>query len=894
MPEPVDYDALAARYRGQAVQAQAVDYDALAMQHGGRAADAPPPAAAPAPKDERSWFRRLTDAQGQVGATMAHPDVVKGQAAVIPELATGAVKGAASTFVHGGDIVRRVTGHEPIADTPEMQRFIKPTTDLQKIGFGGEQTAEFMLPVGAVSKLSKGAPLFSRIMREAGTGALVAGAQTGGDPEAMIVQGGLAAAGPMVATAGRAARQVVGNMAAGAAEGGIGGALAGVARQGAPLAPKMMLVKALKPRATHTGFESALDRAMPEIRAAADAAGKPVTGLDDLLTYTKDAKKRIWQQYEQMAGPAREMGATVDLSPVGDAMAASIPKKLRLENPDAAARIEALAGTYRQRFPIQDVEQLLLETNAELDGFYMKYPGAQRAQLASNPEVAHTVAQAAAMRKALYATLDGPGEGAAARELKQRYGSLMGVEEEVFRRANVAKRQQPDSLSEQFSKARAAGEVARGLFKMSRGRVVSGMADIVGARANREMATFLKEQQTADALVRRAFQVYKTQPVPVAMPSHRPVSGLLGPGPRITPPPADASFVRGVPAMRAESSRLALPEGRPAIEMQPAPDGSFVRGVPAQYARRDVRGLLGPGQPPTAPQAPQAPRQAIPLPGDVQPDPSRVGSIRAVPADYAIDPTVTVKAGGFRVKQFSGDPDAAAAAVASPEVRGMLERMRDDLAVFKPQRGRIVNEYKVGGAANDSHYAAGGPGSPVGDDVRVISEQNVGNDQIAKAIDDLLAGKKPTNRLHTGALDAAMGYIEKRPGYRGPSVPAGLNDLPVMDAEPVDDGFAAFSSAVDDIAAKPEPPAPKPREIDIQEQSYIDWTANAGRVAANPAAASDKDLRRALGFLSHKRETLRQRALKEGRQVSPDVINGIRLEEDWYSSILREREKGRR
>jgi len=62
-------------------------------------------------------------------------------------------------------------------------------------------------------------------------------------------------------------------------------------------------------------------------------------------------------------------------------------------------------------------------------------------------------------------------------------------------------------------------------------------------------------------------------------------------------------------------------------------------------------------------------------------------------------------------------------------------------------------------------------GSPIGDDIRVISEQNVGNNAIKRAIRDLLSGKLPTNRLHTAALDAAVGYIEKRPGYMGPTVP---------------------------------------------------------------------------------------------------------------------------
>ena len=98
----------------------------------------------------------------------------------------------------------------------------------------------------------------------------------------------------------------------------------------------------------------------------------------------------------------------------------------------------------------------------------------------------------------------------------------------------------------------------------------------------------------------------------------------------------------------------------------------------------------------------------------------------------------------------------------------MLRVMREDLGTFTPQRGRLITDPYD---RNSSVYARGGPGSPVGDDIRVISEQNVGNRDIAAAIDDLLAGKAPSNRLHTAAIDAAHGYAEGRQGYRGPVLP---------------------------------------------------------------------------------------------------------------------------
>lgn len=49
----------------------------------------------------------------------------------------------------------------------------------------------------------------------------------------------------------------------------------------------------------------------------------------------------------------------------------------------------------------------------------------------------------------------------------------------------------------------------------------------------------------------------------------------------VTPPPEDASFVRGVPAETAVPARKMLPPPKSAIITPPPPDASFVRGVPA-------------------------------------------------------------------------------------------------------------------------------------------------------------------------------------------------------------------------------------------------------------------------------------------------------------------------
>jgi hypothetical protein len=276
---------------------------------------------------------------------------------------------------------------------------------------------------------------------------------------------------------------------------------------------------------------------------------------------------------------------------------------------------------------------------------------------------------------------------------------------------------------------------------------------------------------------------------------------------RMTQAP-DGSFVRGVPAeyARREVAGL-LPAGREAIPMpgEVAADPSFVRGVPAQYARREVRGEL-----PAGPRFVAGPSGAVARAEDadqilsvlarVQRQGPDVSGGRAVPAavlERDIDVTRPTSE-AIRVRQYSSEVGTTDAPLLSEADTGMLRRMRADLEEFTPQRGRLITD------PNDptsSIYAHGTRGSYVGEDIRVISEQRVGNDKIAKAIDDLLEGKAPTNRLHLAAIDAARGYAEGRPGYRGPILPMELTATTGGgggSASALDD-FAAFSRIFDDV-----------------------------------------------------------------------------------------------
>ena len=554
---PVDYAALARQHGGIATPAAAptpggVDYAALARDIGGT------PTAAPEPSP--------------LGAPPSWTDVPR-------DLVRGAAAGAASTVYHGGDLLRRgwnvvMPGEQfdasRIINQPDVQAAMTPPDSTAgKLGFYGEQAAEFAVPLTRAARAVAGAPLLTRMLTEGAASAAVAGAQSGGNVNQMALAGAGGVVLPFAGAATRGTVRAAQRTAAGAREGGLGGAIAAGVRAVAPGEPRMLLVQALKPRSSKVQFSVALDRAMPEIKAAEGVTGQPITNVDTLLEAVKAAKQRIGGQLNQVRGQASTL--EIDFSPVADAMVRSIPKKLRLENPEAAARLAQAAAAYRRRFSLADAETLLRETNAELDGLEAMFPRAKYAAIASNPAAAALDAQGKAIRQALDAGLDRmtDGGGAAAKELRRRYGALLEVEGEVLRRQNVAARQQPINLSEQIGSVRAAADMARGAWRLGHGDL-SGAADIAAAHAGRSAATAIKDSQTTDALIRRAFGAFDRKPIPVVMPTRRPVAGLLERGPVVTPPPADPSFVRGVPTQAAYRARE-LPPATTIMETPPDP-----------------------------------------------------------------------------------------------------------------------------------------------------------------------------------------------------------------------------------------------------------------------------------------------------------------------------------
>lgn len=383
-----------------------------------------------------------------------------------------------------------------------------------------------------------------------------------------------------------------------------------------PFDPHTALTQAIKPRANQLHWNQAMESAVPDIKAAETV---PITDTHTALDTIKQAKGQNRTAYDQFRGPANQMGTTVDYTPVADHIDASIPTTLLHEAqagvPNAVAAVKSLKATanaYRTQVPLATAEKLLQEANAELDSYYAKYPRQQWSALQTNPETAATFAKAQAMRDAIYGALDAPGQGAGARELQRRYGALLDMEQEIQRRQNVAARQQPVSLAQQIGKAKAAGKLGMAAAQALMGHGVGAAVDAASALGTNAVADWLKEQQTTNNLIKRAFAEYQTpprpfpQPTPVnahggivnpgaPIPTYRP--GALAPGPKFTPPPADTSG----PVPNAPPPAPAFRTGFPATapkQLGPATPAAKQRGTPQPYnSSPSARAAPAPGAP---------------------------------------------------------------------------------------------------------------------------------------------------------------------------------------------------------------------------------------------------------------------------------------------------------
>lgn len=405
-----------------------------------------------------------------------------------------------------------------------------------------------------------------------------------------------------VATApARKVGEVIQRTAAGAQEGGLGGAIAKAVNAVAPAAPRAMLTQALKPSSRAVQFGESLDLAIDSLLQAEQRMGTPIKDLASFRDAVRFAKQDIQHQLNVKREAAGQQRLMVDLTPAADAVEGSIPAHIKFENPELAQRMVAEANVYRKAVPLDQAEDILHGLNAEVDNYYRGFPSNRYKTLQTNSDIAQIEAKAQQVREAIRQALDAPGQSGETKALNKQYGALLDADRAAEARVNVAARQQPESLSEQIGTVRAAGELAKGGLQIGRGvltgnpgAIASGAGDMLSGIAGRSTARFLKESQTTDALIRRAFTLARKGEFTPAPPPD--IKGLLPQATHRMGPSPDASYVRGVdarPDVQPGKRLLSPPAARP---MGPSPDPSQVGGVAAGMDVQPGKRLLTPGE----------------------------------------------------------------------------------------------------------------------------------------------------------------------------------------------------------------------------------------------------------------------------------------------------------
>lgn len=352
-----------------------------------------------------------------------------------------------------------------------------------------------------------------------------------------------------------------------------------------------LMTRAIKPGKNNINWNADVQKAIPLMKSAEQQLGHPVQGVDDALQAANLAKQNIWQQYQARLGPAGQMGATIDGNQIADAMVNNVDRRTALQNPQLVKRVETIADTYRRPLSVNEAEDFLQSANKDLNSYYAKNKVGQ--QVAENdPEISSTVAEASALRNALYSKLEqvsGPG----ATQLKQAYGSLTNIEKELYGRQLVAARQNPESLSEQLSTVRGAGKIIKGVATLDPGDILEGTQNITVSRA-------LKARNSSDAMIARAFQAAKPA-TPFPMPANPQIAGLLQRGAIPMGAPESSGSPLSMPPHNPQYYGPAISQGRllPAqtgapIELPYVPEMSGGERLAAlmQYLRKNPQKAL--------------------------------------------------------------------------------------------------------------------------------------------------------------------------------------------------------------------------------------------------------------------------------------------------------------
>lgn len=195
-----------------------------------------------------------------------------------------------------------------------------------------------------------------------------------------------------------------------------------------------------------------------------DAAGNVTRGelprdLNQFSQAIDQTKKRIFERYDGLAQEAGQSGARVNLAPIAEELRAVASKEGMGEAaPSAAQYARELADALERQgaYSAQGAQNYIQAINSQQQAFHK----------AATPNLnqSNWVDELAAvrMREALDSAIEGA-QGPGYQALKNQYGALRSIEQDVNHRGVVVDRQNVRSLTDFIGDAAAALEVARGL-----------------------------------------------------------------------------------------------------------------------------------------------------------------------------------------------------------------------------------------------------------------------------------------------------------------------------------------------------------------------------------------------------------------------------------------------
>jgi hypothetical protein len=167
----------------------------------------------------------------------------------------------------------------------------------------------------------------------------------------------------------------------------------------------------------------------------------------------RDVRQNLWKD-EIAPKIAVHANETFDTAPIANKVRNSISPQMLTHAPEEAKIMQQFADKYTSGTPnftgarsVADAEKDLEFFNAELEkeGYWKKTPQERASLQKVDGKIASRAAAVDALRTGLYDHLEAAGE-TGIKDLKQTYGAIKNVENEIRGQVNVAGRQRPVSL----------------------------------------------------------------------------------------------------------------------------------------------------------------------------------------------------------------------------------------------------------------------------------------------------------------------------------------------------------------------------------------------------------------------------------------------------------------